>query len=168
MKIGFIGNPILIEKGIFVLTSLRKQVGFVLLMAFVIGWSSIAFASGKMLHQQMMSQMSIAHHQKINMTNMSNCHDMQQVSQQDHPTAHQLPQDDEHCDQVKSDPPQHLSCNDCTQLHCQSLTTYVDAQPLHLVNATAILDHPQPYFDYSAQHLMGFWQRILRPPKAVI
>lgn len=99
---------------------------------------------------------------------MSNCHDMQQVSQQDHPTAHQLPQDDEHCDQVKSDPPQHLSCNDCTQLHCQSLTTYVDAQPLHLVNATAILDHPQPYFDYSAQHLMGFWQRILRPPKAVI
>lgn len=168
MKIGFIGNPTLIEKGIFVLTSLRKQVGFVLLMAFVIGWSSIAFASGKMLHQQMMSQMSIAHHQKINMTNMSNCHDMQQVSQQDHPTAHQLPQDDEHCDQVKSDPPQHLSCNDCAQLHCQSLTTYVDAQPLHLVNATAILDHPQPYFDYSAQHLMGFWQRILRPPKAVI
>ena len=161
-------SPTLIEKGIFVLTSLRKQAGFVLLMAFVIGWSSIAFASGKMLHQQMMSQMSIAHHQKINMTNISNCHDMQQVSHQNHPTAHHLSQDDQSCDQVKNDQPQHVSCNDCAQLHCQSLTTYVDSQPLHLVNANAVLDHPQPDFDYSAQHLMGFWQRILRPPKAFI
>jgi len=149
------------------LTSLRKQAWFVLLMVFAIGWSSVVFASAKPMHQQMITQSSVAQHQQA-MTAMSGCHES--VNAQSH--AHQHPSEyvkaphDQDCHQTMQNQMQHSSCNDCVPLHCQSLTSWLDSQTTELLSFDHIQEHPQRNFDYSAQHLMGFWQQILRPPKA--
>jgi len=156
------------------LAQLCKQTWFVVLMVFVISWSSVAFASVKPLHQQMMDESAAIKHQP---TAMANCHQsqhtlphMQQHSaehDQHHFTVHHIePDSDCHQHTSDHDHQQHFSCNDCVQLHCQSLTTWLDAQIPSFVHLTSVQEQPQLNADYSAQHLSGFWQKILRPPKA--
>jgi hypothetical protein len=130
-------------------------------MAFVIGWSSVAFASAKPLHQHMMHEPVPPVQMKI-----SDCHDAQ-LMQMHHeaPSPVHLPSDSD-CRAVIQDQAQHVSCGDCTQLHCQSLSTWLDAQGVESFDL-AELQQSQPFnSDYFAQHLTGFWQQILRPPKA--
>lgn len=149
------------------LTSLRKQAWFVFLMVFTIGWSSVAFASAKPMHQQMMNEARVDHHHNAEMTAMSGCHDSVSVEpHMQHSSEHVKAAHDQDCHQTMTDQQQHFSCNDCVQLHCQSLTTWLDSQTAELLNLDNIQEHPQRNFDYSAQHLTGFWQQILRPPKA--
>ena len=150
------------------LTSLRKQLWFVFLMVFAIGWSSVALASVKSMHQPMMNAASVDQHHNAEMTVMSGCHDSisTQAHMQQHPAEHVKAAHDQDCHQTMTDHTQHFSCNDCVQLHCQSLTTWLDSAIAELPNLGPIQEHPQRNFDYSAQHLNGFWQQILRPPKA--
>ena len=150
------------------LTSLRKQLWFVLLMVFAMGWSSVALASVKSMHQHMMHAASVDQHHNAEMTAMSGCHDSTsiQAHMQQHPAEHIKAAHDQDCHQTMTDHTQHFSCNDCVQLHCQSLTTWLDSATAELPNLDPIQEHPQRNFDYSAQHLTGFWQQILRPPKA--
>ncbi|WP_407303650.1 hypothetical protein [Acinetobacter sp.] len=150
------------------LTSLRTQLWFVFLMVFAMGWSSVAFASAKPRHQQMMSELMLQHEHSMPMTTMSDCHNT--VSTQAH-MQHPLSEyvkapHDQDCHQTMSDQRQHVSCNDCVQLHCQSLTLWLDSDISELLSFDNIQEHPQRNFNYSAQHLMGFGQQILRPPKA--
>ena len=59
-----------------------------------------------------------------------------------------------------------LNCQDCAQLHCQSLNSVLHVQVPELIPtcSTYICQHLLPV--YQAQHLLGHWQQILRPPKA--
>ena len=148
-----------------VLTQLRKQAWFVFLMVFSIGWSSIVFASEKPMHHQMMQQSSVVQYQQA-MTAMSDCHEMQMSPLHGQHSKPVQAQGDQNCHQTMLNQAQHLSCNDCVQLHCQSLTVWLDPQISDLVHLEEVQEHPQRNFDYSAQHLTGFWQQILRPPKA--
>lgn len=141
------------------LTSFRKQVWFVGLMAFVMGWSSVAFASVQPLHQNMMSESM--HHAQMH---MSDCHDARPM--QVHHKASSPVQSDTGCHTVIQDQIQHLSCGDCNQLYCQSLSTWLDAQGVESFDFAELQQSQLFNFDYFAQHLNGFWQQILRPPKA--
>ena len=149
------------------LTSLRKQLWFVFLMVFAMGWSSVALASVKSMHQHMMHAASVDQHHNAEIITMSGCHDLVNVeSHMQHSSEHIKAAHEQDCHQTMPDQTQHFSCNDCVQLHCQSLTTWLDSATAELPNLDPIQEHPQRNFDYSAQHLTGFWQQILRPPKA--
>ncbi|NNG83104.1 MULTISPECIES: hypothetical protein [Acinetobacter Taxon 24D] len=149
------------------LTSLRKQAWFVFLMVFAIGWSSVAFASVKPMHQQMMNEANVDYHPNAEITAMSGCYDSVSVEpHMQHSSEHVKAAHDQDCHQTMTDQQQHFSCNDCVHLHCQSLTVWLDSQISDLVHLEEAQEHLQRNFDYSAQHLTGFWQQILRPPKA--
>ncbi|WP_291354290.1 MULTISPECIES: hypothetical protein [unclassified Acinetobacter] len=150
------------------LTSLCKQAWFVFLMVFAIGWSNAVLAFEQPMHQQMMSELTVQHEDKMPMTTMSGCHDSVKTlpDMQHHPVDQLKVQHDQDCHQDMGDQQQHFSCNDCVPLHCQSLTVWLDSQISDLVHLEEVQEHPQRNFDYSAQHLSGFWQQILRPPKA--
>ena len=149
------------------LTSLRKQAWFVFLMVFAIGWSTAALASEQLMHEQMMHSSAVEHLQTAS-KDMPDCHDSLSVHSQiqHHPVEQLKVQHDQDCHQGMADHQQHFSCNDCLQLHCQSLTLWLDSQAHPLVHLQAIPEHQQLNFYYSAKHLSGFWQQILRPPKA--
>ena len=149
-------------------TSLRKQAWFVFLMVFAIGWSNAVLAFEQPMHQQMMSELTAQHEDKMSMMTMSGCHDSvnTQPHMQQHPVEQVDVSHDLDCNQGMSDQQQHFSCNDCLQLHCQSLSLWLDSQAHPLVHLHTIQEHPQLNFAYFAQHLSGFWQQILRPPKA--
>ncbi|OTG65729.1 hypothetical protein B9T25_11505 [Acinetobacter sp. ANC 4470] len=150
------------------LTQLRKQAWFVFLMAFVIGWSSAALASAKPMHQQMMSELSVHQGHSAGMQAMSNCHEAQtlQAHVKHDASQHVQMQLDQDCYNSAQDQTEHLSCNDCAQLYCQSLSTWLNVQTVELFDIEDTQQLQQLNFDYSAQHLSGFWQQILRPPKA--
>ena len=149
------------------LTSLRKHVWFVCLMAFVIGWSSAVFAVVKPVHQSMMTELSVKQ-SHAEMLAMSNCHEAQtlQVLIQHDASQHTQSPVALDCHLSANEQMQHASCHECAQLHCQSLSTWLDVQTIKLFNLEEIQQLQQFNFDYSAQHLNGFWQQILRPPKA--
>ena len=149
------------------LTQLRKQAWFVFLITFVIGWSSVVLASAQPMHQQMMTELSVKQNH-AEMLAMSNCHEAQisPAPVKHDSSSHVQIQVDQDCHPSIKDQMQHASCNDCAQLHCQSLSTWLDVQTVKLFRAEEIQQRQQLNFDYSAQHLNGFWQQILRPPKA--
>ena len=149
------------------LTQLRKQAWFVFLITFVIGWSSVVLASAQPMHQQMMTELSVKQNH-AEMLAMSNCHEAQTspVQLKHDSSSHVQIQVDQDCHPSIKDQMQHASCSDCAQLHCQSLSTWLDVQTVKLFRAEEIQQLQQLNFDYSAQHLNGFWQQILRPPKA--
>lgn len=146
----------------------RRQTWFVLLMVFIMSWSGVAVASVKNMHAGMMQNtvQSMSH-----LAVQSPCHknDMQHADVQN--TQHNLKHNSDsmmHCHQeaASHSPAIPQSCQDCHQLHCQNLNSYVEhvipALAQQAVSAANIVSHP----DYKAQHLAGFWQEILRPPKA--
>lgn len=61
---------------------------------------------------------------------------------------------------------QHAKCHECSPLHCQSISSSLDTA---VIVAFQPLSERQQYLQHSnylAQHLLGHWQDILRPPKA--
>jgi hypothetical protein len=139
-------------------------------MAFVMGWSSLVFAStmpmhAKMLQQQMADPQQVTavvvseHEHKT----QSNCHLATVAIQHQQHNAHDAQKN--HCESGL-----HSSaakqCADCAQLHCQTLIVWLDtavAETLPQLPSDALSNlHGR----YTAQHLVGYWQEILRPPKA--
>ena len=59
-----------------------------------------------------------------------------------------------------------VQCQECAQYHCQTTLTLLEAEPLAVVHLEAALVQSSPHFRYQAKHLVGYWQEILRPPKA--
>lgn len=58
------------------------------------------------------------------------------------------------------------SCQNCHQFHCQSLSYFIEYAVPHLVERPAVISRTSMDTDHYIQHLTGYWQRILRPPKA--
>lgn len=137
-------------------------------MAFVMGWSSLVFASTMPMHAKMLQQQMADVQQVIVVVpeyeykTQSDCHSATAAVQHQ---QHNMDAQKNHCESGL-----HGSagkqCADCAQLHCQTLSVWLD---------TAVTD-PLQYFHpdtltnlhsrYTAQHLIGYWQEILRPPKA--
>ena len=157
-------------------TLLRKQSWFVCLMAFVMGWSSLVYASTMPMHAKMLQQqISVQVQQQAEVVAAEHQQHQKTKAQPDcHATA-PIMQHQQHMTQMDMKNPcdSHLSsntpvkqCADCAQLHCQTMTVWLD---------TAVADalqNPHPdsvsnlHSRYMAQHLIGYWQEILRPPKA--
>ncbi|MCU4414752.1 hypothetical protein KTH71_12035 [Acinetobacter sp. WU_MDCI_Axc73] len=148
----------------------RKQTWFVLLMILIMSWSGVAVASVKNMHASMVQQsvQSMTHG-----SDPSSCHHMSMQAQAtktahaSHDLKHANPSM-LHCDQQTS--LQHSnaaqSCQDCHQLHCQNLNIYAEQLIPALPQQTAFAAISNSHTDYRGQHFSGFWQEILRPPKA--
>ena len=173
-----------------VLTQPYKQMWFVVLMAFVMGWSGIVSAAVKPAHDWMMSNHAVGSENRHSataahgVTSLPNCHT---AALQTHPETKQ------HLSGHDSNANQHLSqhtsatdtdlnaagcygsaefstanmnCQDCVQLHCQSLNSVLNVQVPELTQPAALTSVNILLPAYHAQHLLGHWQQILRPPKA--
>ncbi|WP_130804574.1 hypothetical protein [Acinetobacter ihumii] len=143
----------------------RRRTWFVLLMVFMMSWSGVAVASVKNMHVGMMQSIvqPIQHLSKKSPCDDPHIH----ANKMQHDLAH-TPQDKMHCDQQ---PQLHssnisVSCQDCHQLHCQNLNNYVEHVIPTLPEHTVFAAMATPPSDYNVQHFTGFWQEILRPPKA--
>lgn len=173
-----------------VLTQPYKQMWFVVLMAFVMGWSGIVSAAVKPAHNWMMSNHAAGSELLHSATtapvviSLADCHT----------TALQMhPETKQHLSGYDSNANQHLSqhtsatdtdlnaadcygsadfstakmnCQDCAQLHCQSLNSVLNVQVPELIQPIALTSVNILLPAYHAQHLLGHWQQILRPPKA--
>lgn len=180
-----------------VLAPAYKQVWFVVLMAWVMGWSSIVSAAVKPTHVWMMSS-----HTQITETqsavsaasanpplsSLSDCHsvasknsvDIQHASLEDrHSRSHAVAQLDASAAHLSSNNTNNpdcvsatdfsaasMNCQDCAQLHCQSLSTVLNVQLPELMQPAEHTPANILLPAYKAQHLLGHWQQILRPPKA--
>lgn len=154
------------------------------------GWSSIVLAQSKALHL-MMSPLSNVIHTSVadNQDELerqsgtvkvgADCHDAalnpksklpsqlssQNILHEHHGSLHlehDVLDSKKHC-QNNHNTLSKTQCNDCTQMGCQSLVTLMNTQNLQFEflkqNVETIFSH------FFAQNLIGFWQKILRPPK---
>ena len=137
-------------------------------MVLIMSWSGVAVASVKNMHAGMMQNaVQPFQHSPHEMP----CHDtaMQHVKAQH--IQHDLKHTDQtlmHCDQQDQLSFTTIShaCQDCHQLHCQNLNSYVEHVIPELPQQAVFVAISDSHPDYNAQHFAGFWQEILRPPKA--
>ena len=173
-----------------VLTQPYKQMWFVVLMAFVMGWSGIVSAAVKPAHDWMMSNHAVGSENRHSataahaVTSLPNCHT---AALQTHPETKQhlsghVPNANHHLSQHTSATDTDLNaadcyasadfstakmnCQDCAQLHCQSLNSVLNVQVPELIQPIALTSVNILLPAYQAQHLLGHWQQISRPPKA--
>lgn len=144
---------------------LKTHSWFVLLIILVMGWSGIAQASAAPMHQMMQLSMQAA----TGMQSMPDCH---QTKSSSPVSGHQMhiAQTDitakSNCHALDMLQNKQVQCQECAQYHCQTTLTLLDVEPLAVVQLEAALVQSSPHFRYQAQHLVGYWQEILRPPKA--
>lgn len=99
--------------------------------------------------------------------------DCSHPTQQTH-SAHSM-LNDQHCHHAQQDHADlqqsmmgkgHTPCSDCYSAHCQTLSNVQSINSL-MVRPLALQPAPtQQYAVLQLQHLSGFWQQILRPPRA--
>ena len=144
---------------------LKTHSWFVLLITLVMGWSGIAQASAAPMHQMMQLSIQAA----TGMQSMPDCH---QTKSSSPVSGHQMhiAQTDitakSNCHALDMLQNKQVQCQECAQYHCQTTLTLLDVEPLAVVQLEAALVQSSPHFRYQAQHLVGYWQEILRPPKA--
>ena len=166
---------------------MRKHLSFALLMAFVIGWSSVVAAQQNIIHQQMMIEMTTAQHTSQNSKTdtvsvkqqgdsahiLPDCH-QPLVKQNAKPSHHQTVElkntttQAAHCDEMNLQSQANMGqmdCQDCALWHCQFSTSLMDAALVNVQAVSMTEYHDVPKFIYTAQHLKGHWQEILRPPQ---
>ena len=130
------------------LQHLRKYAWFVFLMTLVIGWSGVSIAQTPMQHDL---HTMPCHSEKITHENMHGGHASDQA------ICHQS------MDLVSHQHGEH--CKNCNPVHCQIVNLALQ-QVVPDVESQFIHDPTQFSSIYQAQHLAGYWQEILRPPKA--
>ena len=153
---------------------LKTHSWFVLLITLVMGWSGIAQASVAPMHQMMQlsmqaatSEQSSAH--EAGMQSMPDCHQMKSSSPVSGHQMHMAQTDmiaKSNCHASDMLQNKQVQCQECAQYHCQTMLTLLEVEPFALVQLEATLVQSSPHFRYQAQHLVGYWQEILRPPKA--
>ena len=144
------------------LTQPYKQMWFVVLMAFVMGWSGIVSAAVKPAHDWMMSNHAVVSENRHSataahvVTSLADCHT---------PALQTHPETKQHLSRHDSNANQHLSqhtsvtdtdlnaadcygsgafstanmnCQDCVQLHCQSLNSVLNVQVPELTQLVAL------------------------------
>ncbi|WP_313564633.1 hypothetical protein [Acinetobacter sp.] len=139
------------------LIRLVKQIWLVMLVVFAIGWSSVSVASANTMHLVIPSEKTNPH--CLEMTKPSASHSL-------HKTDHHQDQELIQPDCVSDSTQQSSDCLDCGTMACQNLVTSLPITTPEL----SVPDHGYPEKTllpaYHAQHLAGYWQEILRPPKA--
>lgn len=134
-----------------------KHMWFVFLMIFFIGGSNVAIAAVHAIHTE----------QSTVTTQDMPCHKMQMKSDQHHQIqmAHQDMTSMTKCHDQKVPNQQH--CEDCNHpSHCQTVSFTLD-QNIPELSALSVFERPIHLITaYQARHLAGYWQEILRPPKA--
>lgn len=144
---------------------LKTHSWFVLLITLVMGWSGIAQASAAPMHQMMQLSMQAA----TGMQSMPDCHQTKSSSPVSGHQMHMAQTDmtaKSNCHASDMLQNKQVQCQECAQYHCQTTLTLLDVEPLALVQLEVALVQSPPHFRYQAQHLVGYWQEILRPPKA--
>ena len=143
---------------------LKTHSWFVLLITLVMGWSGIAQASAAPMHQMMQLSIQAA----TGMQSMPDCHQTKSSSpvsgHQMHMAQSDMTKSNSHASDILQN--KQVQCQECAQYHCQTTLTLLDVEPLALVQLEVALVQSPPHFRYQAQHLVGYWQEILRPPKA--
>ncbi|WP_336941714.1 hypothetical protein [Acinetobacter pittii] len=129
------------------LQHLRKYAWFVFLMTLVIGWSGVSVAQTPMQHDL---HTMPCHSEKSSHNNMDTQANDQTVCHQKMTQSHHS--HGEHC-------------QDCNPVHCQMVNLALQ-QAVPDVESPLIPISYQFSSIYQAQHLAGYWQEILRPPKA--
>ena len=140
----------------------RKPVWLICLMVFTIGWSSVSVASIKSMNLPMQSanQQMSAHCQKMNQPHSSAQMQHMKVRAENQQPA--LPT----CISVSDmGHMQHHHCADCGSVLCQPLVFGLAVQPFALVMPPIEYKNNSRFSLYQAQHLAGYAQEILRPPK---
>lgn len=132
-------------------------------MVFAISWSSVASAVQIPIHG-MMFQTSISqennsstHHdiKYVKANTDSNCHDTSPTEKNSLP----------HCDLMMVNETS-TECSDCALWHCHIYVFSLDIYKPYLDALNADESLEKVHSLYKAQHLKGYWQEILRPPKA--
>lgn len=144
---------------------LKTHSWFVLLITLVMGWSGIAQASAAPMHQMMQLSIQAA----TGMQSMPDCHQTKSSSPVSGHQMHMAQTDitaKSNCHASDMLQNKQVQCQECAQYHCQTMLTLLDVEPLAVVQLEAALVQSSPHFRYQAQHLVGYWQEILRPPKA--
>ena len=144
---------------------LKTHSWFVLLITLVMGWSGIAQASAAPMHQMMQLSIQAA----TGMQSMLDCHQTKSSSPVSGHQMHMAQSDmtaKSNCHASDMLHNKQVQCQECAQYHCQTTLTLLDVELLALVQLEAALVQSSPHFRYQAQHLVGYWQEILRPPKA--
>ena len=153
---------------------LKSHSWFVLLITLVMGWSGIAQASAAPMHQMMQLSMQAATSEQSSahatgMQTMPDCHQAKSSSPASGHQMHMAQADmaaKSNCHVSDVMQSKQVQCQECAQYHCQTTLTLLDVEPLVLVQLEAAVAQSTPHFRYHAQHLVGYWQEILRPPKA--
>lgn len=161
-------------------TQLCKQAWFVLLMVFAIGWSGVSIASVKTMQMGMQMQHEQMQHQPIQkqknsshaamMQNMSlqemkqHCADLAALELQNN----ELAQNSNDCHQqlIQAQQVKHADCQHCALFSCQSSIVWFNTDIPKLIVPEDHFEQNSLQVHYQAQHLAGYWQEILRPPKA--
>ena len=156
---------------------MQRHAGFAFLMAFVIGWSSVALAAQKPAHQLMMSQpsamqppaSSAQHQQPQNAMHQAMSHE---VADMPMPDCHQpgakikAGQASAHCASDMQRMDGAAQCGGCALWHCQAAPASLEMQPLHLqLPALSAFSEP-PNAIYSEQHLQGYKLELLQIGRA--
>ena len=144
---------------------LKTHSWFVLLITLVMGWSGIAQASAAPMHQMMQLSIQAA----TGMQSMPDCHQTKSSSPVSGHQMHMAQTDmtaKSNCHASDMLQNKQVQCQECAQYHCQTTLTLLYVEPLAVVQLEAALVQSSPHFRYQAQHLVGCWQEILRPPKA--
>ena len=145
-------------------------------MVFAIGWSSVSIATAKtiqngmqMSHSSMQlqpSQDGIKHSSSD--ARGQHCLDQQRVSTSHHLSTETSSHKNIDCwsSQMDIQSEQSHHCQECNLLLCQSLLVWLQPQPFDFQNSQFLTIATVTTSQYHAQHLIGHWQEILRPPKA--
>lgn len=151
-------------------TQLFKQAWLICLMAFVIGWSGMSNALSSTSHITAIENKMQTDHQAKTSKLELHCMQMDHVeAEAAHMSAHSSQSQHLNCHVqevavAQASLTQH--CPDCSVSLCQSLTAWHVVEPIELPPAVAVERSNHLAIAYQAQHLAGFWQEILRPPKA--
>lgn len=153
---------------------LKTHSWFVLLITLVMGWSGIAQTSEAPMHQMMQLSMQAATSEQssVHATGMQTMPDCHQTKPSSPVSGHQMhmAQSDmttkSNCHASNMLQNKQVQCQECAQYHCQMTLTLLEVEPLAVVQLEVALAQSPPHFRYQAQHLVGYWQEILRPPKA--
>ena len=127
---------------------MHQQVWFVLLMAFVLSWSTVSIANAQSKHSLKLHHVDVDTAQGHTASTAVSCHD---VSESSSVNKHVTPSHEQ-------------GCLDCHAMHCQNLNVMLETDTMTI--------HP-PYVpilkqfngQYLSQDQNGYWQEILRPPK---
>lgn len=145
-----------------------KQTWFVVLMVFAMGCSVVSNAFAQPMHALMENKIDLMTEQSVHcMQQMDAQSDVAKSDYAHHQTSSTQPESNS-CETLQST--DHMTavknCPDCSKAYCQISHLAVSQQAVVLLQPTWELPTHMTKTAYQAQHLLGFTQEILRPPRA--